>query len=144
MDIAPPPSFVDNPAIRSRAEEQKLKKKLKRARYKSNKRDKKEKEAGGVEAETQSSDKAPSDQDQLHVKFQQKMRGLQNARSGESQKQMEAMRSKVCGQSKKVNPYTLMDKLGLKDPAMREKVVQVAKSGNTPSLERYIQNLISK
>lgn len=137
-DIQPPPS-ISNDDQSPLVDKKRTKRQLKKQRYKLIQREKRRtKTQGGDELDKQC---------ELKTKLHDRMTKFQNIRSGSTQRQIQDLKTALVGKNGKIKINSLMDKLGLKDPEIRETVNKLATTGyfkDMSSLVSHIQNVVQK
>ena len=125
MDILPPPGFE---SVTLSPEE---KKKLKKNRYKENKKRKKALSSTNVSTEN----------DSLKTKLHDKLQGLQQRRNGEAQKKASNIKKQLNLKRGQVNPQKLLEHLGITDPGIKEKVLEMLRSGQITDIESLVTQI---
>jgi hypothetical protein len=137
MDIKPPPVLLEQ-----LTDDKDIKKRNKKKAYKQRvKNRRKEQEET---KETKETKEMQPTTDDAKARLRNKLDDIRQKRDGTMHRKAEEMKKNMFGNTKNLNPNTVMDKLGITDEDTKKMIVNVMKSGNFQNVQQQLMKVLEK
>ena len=128
MDIKPPPVLLEQ-----LTDDKDIKKRNKKKAYKQRVKNRRKEQEENKEVA-----------DDTKARLRNKLDDIRQKRDGTMHRKAEEMKKNMFGNTKNLNPNTIMDKLGITDEDTKKMIVNVMKSGNFQNVQQQLMKVLEK
>jgi hypothetical protein len=137
MDIKPPPVLLEQ-LTNDKDIKKRNKKKAYKQRVKNRRKEQEETK------ETKETKEMQPTTDDAKARLRNKLDDIRQKRDGTMHRKAEEMKKNMFGNTKNLNPNTVMDKLGITDEDTKKMIVNVMKSGNFQNVQQQLMKVLEK
>ena len=132
MDIKPPPVLLEQQLT----DDKNIKKRNKKKAYKQRVKNRRKEQDEIKKMQPSAYDAKAS--------LQNKLDDIRQKRDGTTHRKAEEMKKNIFGNTKNLNPNTIMEKLGITDEDTKRIIVNVMKSGNFQNVQQHLMKELGK